>query len=107
MNRDKLTKLQTYIAALLAAQAVADEPEPEQPEEIDLDAWKVSQRNRILAGAGDKAALLGTLSTEPTVDAVELAELGLDSKVAASLVTERDRVRSVAVALTAPKEVAK
>jgi len=76
MMRDDLLRLRAWIDALLAAQAAADEPEPEQPEKPDLDAWRTSVRNRILAGSGDKAALLGTLSTEPTIrNARQLADL--------------------------------
>jgi len=97
MDPNKIRKLRAYCDALLKTRSVADESEPEQPEKPDLDAWRTSVRNRILAGSGDKAALLGTLSTEPTVTAADLRDAGLLSTTAAELIAERDQVRAIAL----------
>ena len=96
MDRNKLTRLRDWCEALLAADSAISEPEPEQPEPVDLDAWRISVRNRVLAGSGEKAALLGTLSTKPTVKAADI-----DAALGAGVSAERDRLRAAALARTA------
>jgi len=93
-ERDKLVKVVAWGKALLAADAVLAEPEPEQPEPVDVLAWRTSLRNQVLAGSGEKAALLGTLSTEPTVSDAEV-----DKALGAGMAAERDRLRLEALAL--------
>lgn len=108
-TRENLTKLRDYVSALLDADAVMSEAVPESPEPVDLAAWKTSQRNRVLAGSGRKAELLGTLSTEPSIRDADLDALGIDAEAAAVIKAERDRIRQAALALTvapaAPKEI--
>jgi len=103
MKIEEVIKLRNYLDALIDAEAVLAEPPPQPVEAVavDLDAWKVAQRNRVLAGSGDKAALLGTLSTAPTVDDKALAALGADAEVAKALIAARDATRAAALALTA------
>jgi hypothetical protein len=98
----ELRKLRTYCGELIAAHEVLAEPAPEAKEAVavDLTAWKLSQSNRILAGSGDKAALFGTLSTEPTMDAKALATaLDLYPSAAEAIVAEAVKIRAEALAL--------
>ena len=103
----ELKKLQSYCGELIAAHEVLAEPAPEATPEVkvDLAAWKLSQSNRILAGSGDKAALLGTLSTEPTVKATDLTALDVYPSMADELVKAAGDVRIAALALRAPVAV--
>lgn len=105
---ESFRKLHSYLGALIQAQDVLAEPAPEDvPEQkADLAAWETSRRNRILAGSGDKAALLGTLSTPPTVDAKALADLGLPVADADAVVAEVQTIRTTLTAV-APKVVEK
>ena len=103
INLDNLRKLRSYLDALIVASEVLAEPEPKAVEAVpvDLEAWKLSKRNRILAGSGDKAEILGTLSTPPTVDDKALAAVGADPEVSKAIITARDSFRADALALTA------
>jgi len=109
----ELKKLRAYCDALIAAQAVLAEAPPEyQPEvKVDLTAWKLSQSNKILAGSGDKAALLGTLSTEPTVKEGDLTKLDVYPSMEAELLAAAADIRSKALDLrkveAVPKEILK
>jgi len=86
----ELRKLRAYYDALLLAHEVlATEIPKDQPEvKVDVAAWKASQADLILACSGDKAALLGTLSTEPTVKGTDLPKDLLDA---------RDEIRTTAL----------
>ena len=64
----------------------------------------VSARNIALAGSGDKAALMGTLSTEPVLQDKDLIEIGIEEKLAEDIIKERDTIRIDALALTEAKE---
>lgn len=59
----------------------------------------VSARNLVLAGSGEKAELLGTLSTEPTADSKALEAAGLDAAAAAALLVKATELRAAALAL--------
>lgn len=107
LNLDKIRKLHNYLGAILAAEAVLAEPEPKQLEPVDLTAWKTSQANRILAGSGDKADLLGTLSTEPVVVEKSLTDLDVYPSLAADIVKRAGEIRVAALAKVAPAEQAK
>ncbi len=98
LNLDEVRKLHNYLGVILAAEAVLAEPEPQAPEPVDVEAWKVSQANRILAGSGDKAALMGTLSTAPVVVEKTLTDLDVYPSLAADLVKRRDEIRATALA---------
>jgi hypothetical protein len=99
----ELRKLRGFCDALISAHEILAEPMPaDQPEvKADLAAWKLSQSNRILANdpAEEKGALLGTLSTEPTVSEKSLTDLDLYPSTAAEMVKARDEVRAAALAL--------
>ena len=101
INIDEIKKLRAYLDAIIEASAVIAEEQPKDPEPVDVAAWKTSVRNRILAGSGDKAALFGTLSTEPTVAEKELTDLDVYPSLAADICTARDDIRAAALALTA------
>jgi hypothetical protein len=103
IDLSNLRKLRAYLDALLqASEVLAEEPpKPVEAKSVDLAAWAVSQRNRVLAGSGDKADLLGTLSTAPVVDDKVLAAVGADAEIAKAIITARDELRSAALALTA------
>ena len=105
----ELRKLRAYCEVLIAAHEVLAEPAPEPTPEVkvDLAAWKLSQSNRILAGSGDKAALLGTLSTEPTVKAADLTDHDVYPSMAEELVQAAADIRVAALALRAPVAVPK
>jgi hypothetical protein len=109
----ELRKLRAYCSELIAAHEVLAEPAPEAKEAVavDLAAWKLSQSNRILAGSGEKAELLGTLSTEPTVKAGDLTKLDVYPSTEAELLAARDDIRKAALELrlpvAVPKEIAK
>ncbi len=100
----ELRKLRTYCDELILAHEVLAEPAPASTPEVkpDLAAWKLSRSNRILAGSGDKAALLGTLSTAPVVDEKALTDLDVYPSLAAELVKARDEIRVAALALRTP-----
>lgn len=107
-TRAALQKLRDYCQAALDVDAVLAEPEP-KPVEVDLEAWKIAQQNRILASAPDsaKAALVGTLSTEPTVTAKALTDVACDATLAESLVTFGATARKAALDLTKTLEAIK
>ncbi len=107
MDTAKLRKLRNTINALLQASEVMDEPMPKAERDMSAEeatAWKTSQRNRVLAGSGDKAEFLGTLSTEPVVSAADLEAMGVSKTDAAEMVAERDSLRAEALALTVAVE---
>jgi len=102
--RDQLRKQVAYSQALLDAEEVLASAPSEEiapvPDPIDLVALRTSIRNRVLAGSGDKAAILGTLSTEPAKDAKTLsAELDIYPSLAEAMVEEAGRLREAALAL--------
>jgi len=105
----ELRKLRAYCDVLIAAHEVLAEPVPEPTPEVkvDLAAWKLSQSNRILAGSGEKAELLGTLSTEPTVKAGDLTKLDIYPSMEEELLAARDEIRVAALALREPVAVPK
>lgn len=70
---------------------------------VDTTAQKTTAQNIALAGSGDKAALMGTISTEPTITSKELVDAGIDEKLAVEIITERDAIRADALALTEVK----
>ena len=96
----ELRKLRAYCDALIEAHAVLAEPPPEAPAAVDLAAWQTAQRNRVLAGSGDKAALLGTLSTAPTVEPGNLTKLDVYPSMEAELLAAAADCRAKALALT-------
>lgn len=98
----ELKKLRAYLDALIQAEAVLAEPEPQAPEPVDVAAWNVSRRNRILAGSGEKAELLGTISTEPVVTDKTFIDLDVPN-LADGIVKRAAEIRSAALALTAVK----
>lgn len=51
--------------------------------------------NIVLAGGDWKAALFGTLSTEPTITSADLQAGGLSAAAAAAVIAERDRMRAL------------
>jgi len=95
----KLRLLKQVVDFTLAAQGVLSESEPEQPEPVDVNAWRTSVRNRVLAGSGVKAAWLGTLSTEPEYGANDVAALGVTAAAAVLLTECRDELRAAALAM--------
>lgn len=108
MKIEEVIKLRNYLDTLIQAEAVLAEPEPKpvEAQPVDLDAWKLIQRNKLLAGSGDKAALLGTLSTEPAVTEKALTDLDVYPSLAADIVRRAGEIRTAALALTvAPKVV--
>jgi hypothetical protein len=110
--RAGMVRLEAYAKSIVAAiDALNELPPEDQPGVVaDVQGWKNSVRNRILAGSGDKAAFFGTISTEPVVTAQDLADLGIDGQVAVDLIAERDRLRAAALDVSplgtapAPKE---
>jgi hypothetical protein len=58
-----------------------------------------SFRNMILGGDGLKAAFIGTLSTEPTVNLDELMARGTKETEAQMIIDSRDSLRTRALAL--------
>ena len=98
---EKLLKLRAYLDAAISAIQAAEAPplDPQLP--VEFTAYKTSIRNRILAGFGEKAELLGTLTTEPVADAKSLVTAGLDEKTADEILTACAEARSVALALDA------
>lgn len=108
MKLAEIIRLRNYLTSLIDAEATLAEPEPKlvDAQTVDIDAWKLIQRNKLLAGSGDKAALLGTLSTEPEVTEKALTDLDVYPSLAADIVKRRDEIRTAALALTvAPKVV--
>lgn len=105
----EVRKLQAYCAALILAHDVLAEAPPEDRPELkaDLVAWRTSQRNRILAGSGEKAELFGTLSTEPLVTAKSLTDLDVYPSTAEAMIAARDEIRAALLAAEAPKVVVK
>jgi len=105
LTEEQVTKLQLLkqiVDFTLAAQAVLSEEEPtvQEIEPVDIIAWRISIRNRVLAGSGVKAAWLGTLSTEPEYGVDDLLSLGALTPTAAQLLTNcRDDLRAAALAL--------
>lgn len=102
MKIEELVKLRNYLDALIQAEAILAEPAPEPVEAkaVDLAAWQTAQRNRVLAGSGDKAALLGTISTAPVVDEKALTDLDVYPSLAADIVKRAGEIRATALALT-------
>jgi len=97
---DKLELLKQVIDFTLAAHSVLSQPEPEEPEPIDLAAFRTKIRNQVLAGSGVKAKWLGTLSTEPEYGTADLLDLGAFTPAAVQLLTDcRDELRAVALGL--------
>ena len=96
----KLRLLKQVVDFTLAAQDVLSEEEPQDPEPVDVVKWKISMRNRVLAGSGVKAKWLGTLSTKPEYSAMDLEGLGVTPKSAKLLADCRDELRATALALT-------
>ena len=98
MDPNRIRKLRAYCDALLAAKSATDsaQPKPEEPQAV-VDSWRRETSNLVLAGSGDKAALLGTLSSEPTVDAAQLCTLGLDADTAAEIVDDATAARAEAL----------
>ena len=86
--------------AVLAGQAIDLEQPPEPVDPNDVLNRKTEARNRALANGGAKAELLGTLSTEPTIDENVLISIGVDKVFAASLIAERNKIRAEAFALS-------
>jgi hypothetical protein len=85
-----------YLESLvLSNQMLIDLSGIENPTDTD----KTDTRNRILAGSGLKAAFLGTLSTEPTVNLEELKVRGVKDLEAEALIVERNRIRTEALSL--------
>ena len=106
---DELRKLQAYCGVLLDAHAVLAEKPPEVRAEVkvDLNAWRTSQSNRVLAGSGDKAALLGTLSTVATLTKEDLTKLDVYPSLADEILAAAADCRAQALALRAPVAVPK
>lgn len=100
----ELKKLRGYCDALIRAQEVLAEQAPEdQPKApAELAAWKLSQSNLILAGSGEKAEILGTISTEPVVTAEDLTSLDVCPSMADELVAAAADIRTQALALREP-----
>jgi len=97
--RAGLEKLKVYAESMIAALDALNEkpPEDKPAESADMIGWKNSVRNRVLAGDGDKAAFFGTISTQPTVAARDLQDMGFDAATADALVKERDALRAAAL----------
>jgi hypothetical protein len=110
--RDQLQKSIIIAQALLDAEsALAEGAVKVEPEKVPVDqvAVNTSARNKVLASAlgSDKAALFGTLSTEPTMDAKALATaLDVYPSLADAMVAEAIKIRAEALALDlTPKAV--
>jgi len=95
---DRLIKLRNYCDVLVEAQGILEEPPPKKAAEPDLEAWGISQRNRVLANSGDKAELLGTLTQPPLVTLKELTGLQLETGLAEEMLAARDEIRAQAAA---------
>ena len=65
----------------------------------------VTARNTVLAGSGEKAELLGTLSTAPTADAKALTDAGLEGKENDELLAKAAELRATALAIVVPAVV--
>ena len=94
-------KLDNYLDALAACKSLVDQLDnpPSQPEPIDIQAFKVSLRNQVIGGSGDKAAFFGTISTQPTVTSLDLQDMGLKATAANAIITERDALRAKVMAV--------
>ena len=101
--RDQLQKSIIIAQALLDAEsALAEAVVKVESAKVPVDqvAMNTSARNKVLASAvdSDKAALFGTLSTEPTIDVKALAEV-LEASVAEDVIAEAVKIRVAALAL--------
>lgn len=98
---NKLRLLKEVVDFTIAAQEVLSEPEPtDQPAvPADLIAFRTAVRNRVLAGSGEKAKWLGTLSTPPLYGKPDVLALGVTDAAATLLVACRDELRAMALAL--------
>lgn len=97
----KSDELQEYLFALkLGKQAIVKgQNPPPPPEPIDINAWKLSFRNQVIAGSSYKSNFFGTATEEPTVTAETLKSLGLTATAANAIIAERDKIRADALAL--------
>lgn len=104
MDTEQITRLRDWLSALLEARSTIEGasagplPLPVPPVDANLFA-----RNLVLGGSGNKAALLGTVASEPTVDRDDLRNAGLLAGMADDLIIERDELRRQAFEL-APAE---
>jgi hypothetical protein len=100
---EKAKKLISYLSALIAAkeEIARYNAELEKPPEPtpDPELQKTITSNKVLAGDGDKALLLGTFSTAPTIDAKALQDLGYAAVDAEAAIAERDKLRTEAIAI--------
>ena len=100
--RAGMVKVKAYAESIITAIDALNETQPEdQPGQVaDVQGWKNSVRNRILAGSGEKAAFFGTISTEPVVAARDLEGLGFDPDTAKALTDTRDELRDAALSVS-------
>ena len=96
-----LTKRIAIESALLAAHnalesynAARADVEPEDPLALERQT-----RNAVLAGNGEKAKLLGDLTSPPTYDRAALEAAGFEPAMALAISADAARIRSAAVAL--------
>jgi hypothetical protein len=111
MNARKLSLWYKAIAdaedALAAMPKDKSEIDPGTPVDVD-QAYRdavVTARNTVLAGSGEKAELLGTLSTPPTADAKALTDAGLEGKENDELLAKAAELRATALAIVVPAVV--
>jgi len=103
MERDTLLKLKAWAEALLQAKDALAAVPPVNPEPVDVAAFLTAQRNQVLANSGDKAALLGTLSTPPVLSEADLAKV-VGAALADAFRKDRDICRAAALALPVDAE---
>ena len=100
-EEDPFVRIQKWTTALIQAEesvngaALVDR----SAVKVDVDAALTSARNVALAGDGEKARLLGTLSTEPEVSLEELAAAGFSDEAARALLERANKARQAALGL--------
>jgi hypothetical protein len=106
--RDGLARLQRLLAAVSEGLAAAEEMDRQAaPAPLaDPAAAARSLRNRVLAGAGEKAEMFGTLTTAPTLAAEQLVELGLTPEAAADVIDLAAEARQKALELDSVADAA-
>ncbi len=69
-------------------------------EPLDVEKLNASTQCKILANSGRKAEILGTISTEPTLDTDKMVGFGITKEVADAIKNGADSLRAWAEGLT-------
>jgi hypothetical protein len=108
INYDNVLKTITYLQSLydanqtvIAGETAKNAVKPAEPTTAEKDTELASYQNKVIANAGLKAELLGTVSTAPTLDAKKIDAMGVvDEKMSVEIVAAAADLRTRALALT-------